>query len=81
MSRRNSAVNSQAAAQEKPLPDVIELEESEKISLFVLTEKLTPLLASRAKIVAKIEAANNLTPGTIGVSYQFDGERLFRPTI
>lgn len=88
MSKRNSAVNSNAAAAAtaKAKPDVIELDEAEKISLSVLIEsirakqvELQNLQTSQAKILAKIETANGLEAGTLAKEYQFVNGQLVRP--
>jgi hypothetical protein len=89
MSKAKSATNATAAkAAINSLPDVIELDEAERISLSVLASNIQNLqgqianaLQSQGKIIAKIEATQGLESGAIGKNYQFNGENLIRPKV
>jgi hypothetical protein len=81
-----SETNAATAKAAIETPEVIELEEAEKIALRVLIPKiqelqnlLRPLVKSREKIFARVAEVKELEALTLEKDYQFDGERLIKP--
>jgi predicted DNA-binding antitoxin AbrB/MazE fold protein len=71
----------------KPLPETIELKESQRVAINALandevrfSQLIQQTREARAKILAEIEREHRLEAGVVGAAYQYDGSKLVKAT-